>query len=545
MPAKRYPMFEFNQRKQREHWNRIDQFNGDFQAFSNFVKDPTNADHKQFGPYAMAQVTEFYPEVEREVGPGPARPGSFMIFLDQGPGQNFVSLSRRSDDFYLVWSCWESEETAMSVRRTKGIVTDSSSSDPGKEADVIMMAAVLGLAADYIAATKKPLQFDMDPLEASSPQEQTKTALFNTTVLKMDAAVAAYLTRKKLAPNHLHAGLSPGYWQGAMIMGVYVLAGQETPQPEHPGTIASPLTAPVLSVKGKALWDKIRTVSPMTPQYTGRGAYTGFVDNKNTVGNTDPVGPRSTVRMVAPAPGDEASTVVPYPRWLPPGDHPVWNPRERKGTNTYVPWGLIGGDKATQDPTSTNDSHATNLAEQIELEMRDKYGMVFASDPTMNDIATYTHGMIQAIYKAYALGPSCAPYEIAVGDQTKKMASCLPCTLFMHAAGYPPSSIHLGSGESWAPLYAPYNPNGCTESNEFGVIRDLNNAWYDKCLAWLKTGLEILDDAHITADNKASRDAVLDYLKTHEAEPTLGGVLILDALTLHDSELNRISRTLQ
>jgi hypothetical protein len=57
--------------------------------------------------------------------------------------------------------------------------------------------------------------------------------------------------------------------------------------------------------------------------------------------------------------------------------------------------------------------------------------------------------------------------------------------------------------------------------NELGVVRDLNNAWYARCLEWLKMGLEILDDAYITADHKASRDAVLDYLKTHDTEPTL------------------------
>jgi hypothetical protein len=432
----------------------------------------------------------------------------------------------------------------MSLRRTKGVVTDSASSDPGKEADVIMTAAALGLAGDYIATTKSPLQYDMDPLDANNPKEQPKTALFNTTVSKMDAAVAAYLTKKNRAPSQVRGGLSPGYWQGAMIMGVYVLAGREQPKPARPSDVASPLAAPVLSVKGQALWDKIRTVSPSTPQYTGRGAYTGFVDNKNTVGNTDPVGPRSTVRMVAPAPGVEAPTIVPHSRWLPPDGHALWNPRRRKGANGYVPWGLIGGDKATQDPTP-DATRATNLADQIELEMRGKYGMVFTSEPTETDIATYTHGMIQAIYKAYALGPSCEPYEIAVGDQTKKMASCLPCTLFMHAAGYPPTSIHLGSGESWAPLYAPYNPNGPTEPNELGVVRDLNNAWYARCLEWLKMGLEILDDPHITADHKASRDAVLDYLKAHASEPTLGGVLILDAVTVHDAELNRISRTLR
>jgi hypothetical protein len=83
------------------------------------------------------------------------------------------------------------------------------------------------------------------------------------------------------------------------------------------------------------------------------------------------------------------------------------------------------------------------------------------------------------------------------------------------------------------------------EPNEPGIVRDLNNAWYTRCLEWLKMGLDILDDAHITADHKASRDAVLDYLKTHDNEPTLGGVLILDAVTVHDAELNRISRTLR
>jgi hypothetical protein len=120
--------------------------------------------------------------------------------------------------------------------------------------------------------------------------------------------------------------------------------------------------------------------------------------------------------------------------------------------------------------------------------------------------------MIQAIYKAYALGPSCAPYEIAVGDETKKMASCLGCTLFMYAVGYPPTSIHLGSAESWAPLYSPYNPNGPTEPNEPGVIRDLNNSWFARCREWLAIGLDVLDDAHIAASHRSSRDAVIAFM---------------------------------
>jgi hypothetical protein len=160
--------------------------------------------------------------------------------------------------------------------------------------------------------------------------------------------------------------------------------------------------------------------------------------------------------------------------------------------------------------------------------MRDTFGMVFTAEPTINDIAGYTHGMIQAIYKAYSLGPSCTPYEIAVGDQTKKMASCLPCTLFMVATGYPPTSIHLGRGESWVPLYEPYNPGGRTEANELAVVRDLNNA----------------DDDHITPDHKACRDAARAYMASNNAK-TIAGTLVMDAVSVHDVDTDRINRTLR
>src|SRR5262245_63297257 len=84
------------------------------------------------------------------------------------------------------------------------------------------------------------------------------------------------------------------------------------------------------------------------------------------------------------------------------------------------------GDAAGKDPVAPNPTGAPNLSDQTTLEMSDRYLMVFNGEPTVDDVASYTHGMIQAIYKAYSLGPSCTPYEIAVGDQTKKMASCLP-----------------------------------------------------------------------------------------------------------------------
>jgi hypothetical protein len=431
----------------------------------------------------------------------------------------------------------------MQFRSTLGIFTDAT--DPHKDADVIMTAAALGLAADYIAKKKKPIQFDQDP---TTPVLQADA--FNKTVAKMDAAVAAYLKKEKLEPG-VKAGTSPGYTQGAVIMGVYTLAGQTRPES---------ISKPELSPAGLDLWKNIAVLSPLAgEQYTGWGAYTGFVDNKNTDPGVphNPIGPRSTIRQTAPAAGIPAPTEAPHPRWLPPSKSPLWTARKRKVEGTFVPWGLISGDKAAEPAHPGHQSKATNLADQETWEMQNVFKMPFAGNVTNADIATYVHGMIQAIYKAYTLGPSCVPYEIAVGDKTKKMASCLACTLFMYASEYPPTSTHLGRAESWAPQYAPYNPPGpgqppsaLGEFNELAVIRDLNNRWYEKCLEWLLKGVAILDDDHIAPDHKESRNALKTYLDDH-ADPvkggddTVAGVLVLDALTVHDTEINRLTRTLK
>ena len=422
------------------------------------------------------------------------------------------------------------DAAVQSFRATKGIVSDLDTSDPKKEADVIVTAAALGFAASYIQEGD-PIQFDMDPLEA---QVAGKLPAFEAVVGKIDRAIADYLKKNKLEPaDSVHAGLCPGYTRGAVIVGVYKLAGQSAPPS---------ISAPTLSAKGQALYDKIKNEDPSIVQYTGRGAYTGFVDNHNTEENTDPVGPRPTARFVVRPSRPETG---PHPRWLPAHGSALWSARERKGAKgSYVPWGLIMGDAAGKDPAQPNATGATNLADQTTMEMRDKFGMVFVGEPEVADIAAYTHGMIQAIYKAYSLGPSCTPYEIAVGDLTKKMASCLPCTLFMVAAGYPPTSTHLGRGESWAPLYQPYNPGATAEPHEHGVIRDLNNSWYDKCAEFVTLGLKILDDEHIAPDHKTSRDAVRAYLDANKGSATVAGTIMLDALTLHDSETERINRTL-
>jgi len=134
----------------------------------------------------------------------------------------------------------------MPFRRTNGIVTDSDLSDPKKEADVIMTAAALGFAASYVK-NGTPIRFDMDP----KYQAEDFTGL-QAVVAKIDKAVVDYLKKNNLEPaGRVNAGLAPDYSKGAVIMGVYELANQLAP---------ISVSDPVLSVKGQALYDKIKNL---------------------------------------------------------------------------------------------------------------------------------------------------------------------------------------------------------------------------------------------------------------------------------------------
>ncbi|HFS0803663.1 TPA: hypothetical protein ACHYZ4_003453 [Pseudomonas aeruginosa] len=448
----------------------------------------------------------------------------FVICVDEGGEHIFVSLVVAELDAVLLWSI--PARRSKVFRRTMGIVTEDG--NPEVEADVIMTAAALGFAVGYIKDTGLPIQFDMDPLDfVSNPGKGRK---FRETVGKMSVAINSYLNKNKLSSVGVNVGLSPGYNPGFVIMGVYKAAGKKPPKT---------ISAPELSKKGKELWERIRTLS--VAQYTGRGAYTGFVDNKNTEGNTDPIGPLSTARFRAPTPYMLMTPT--HPRWLPSSESPLWKNRRRLDKESYVPWGMIGGERANK-LASEPCCEGLNEADFITVSMRNA-GMVFVNDIGKDDVAMYTHGMIQAIYKAYDLGPNCEPYEVAVGDLTKKMASCLTCAFFMYATGYQPTSIHLGRGESWAPLYFPYNVNGSADCCGVQVVWDLNNAWYSKCLEWVRIGLNVLDDAHISPSHRVSRDAVSLYLDKFLTDPTVGGTLVLDAVTIHASESDRISRALK
>lgn len=226
--------------------------------------------------------------------------------------------------------------------------------------------------------------------------------------------------------------------------------------------------------------------------YRGPGAYSGFVDDP--LGNTASLS--CTARFNVPRDSDGS-------RWRRAGQ--------------AGPWGLI-------QPESPD--------------------MVVPTQTDHDGVAGYTHGMINAIYTAVARGPWCTPFEIAVGTRTTKLASCVPCALFMYAAGYPPSAIHLGRGDSWLPRF-PQSPNHHDYSPRVDeAIRSTNIRWQLECRQHLELGSRLLSTAPLTQLHRARRE-LLD-LRLQEASDDIGagGNLLLDACTVHGRVADHVTAVL-
>ncbi|MGH3624049.1 MAG: hypothetical protein ACRDQ5_20035, partial [Sciscionella sp.] len=207
-------------------------------------------------------------------------------------------------------------------------------------------------------------------------------------------------------------------------------------------------------------------------------------------------------------------------RWLPPRFRYVDKDVE-KGNQGTLPWGLITGVAKLEG------------------------GMVQQPFAGGGGLVGYTHGMIQAIYESVATGPWCTPFEIAVGEHTTKMASCLPCSLFMYAAGYPPTAIHLGRGESWIPFY-PKNRGDKDYSEPVDeAIRMINDRWYLQCTQHLELGVKILTSNPTLAKSHVERFTLLcGVVEENAQEKTLAANLLLDAVTVHGHDVQRVNRAL-
>ncbi len=260
-----------------------------------------------------------------------------------------------------------------------------------------------------------------------------------------------------------------------------------------------------------------------TTVYQGRGAYTGLVENP-IVANTHLY---PTMRV--------AANVTERP-W--PGK-----------SDDY--WGLISPENNPKINLSTNPAEGMGPL------------------PTGTDTSVkigYVHGMCSAISHCIDEGPWATPYEMTTGSSTTKLASCFPCTTFMYSSGFPPSSIHLGRGESWLP---PRNSARLEVKPSLGtplstdcdgdICGNLSKRWHREIYQQLQLGSVVLSQPRvaelIAQDNvlaaKALKAELRLYGKSSESPApqftieSQGGSLFLSALSVHDSEVNRLKRCFQ
>ncbi len=79
----------------------------------------------------------------------------------------------------------------------------------------------------------------------------------------------------------------------------------------------------------------------------------------------------------------------------------------------------------------------------------DNIGAIDASC-ACNQVFASVHGMTRSMIKYLANSDSKKVYlELALGADTSKVASCIPCSIFMSANGMPATATHLGRGDNW------------------------------------------------------------------------------------------------
>lgn len=412
---------------------------------------------------------------------------------------------------------WNTGKSILGTGDTRG--------DVEREADVILTAAFLGMTL-FQNEKKQGLAWRVDidvntdlgkNRDGRTSDDRKYMKALNDVCSKVNQVVRTQLDKDV---GGVSWGLTPTFGRGGMICaGKGAEDEYEKVNPAYARTAYSYLTA-----SQQASEDNQRAEE----MYIGRGAYCGLVvdDDGNAVSAMSTI--CTALNPDTPGVGD---------RWKPAADADVriaQYPNDRENAT----WGIIG-----------------SVALQATLRQQ---GMRFfpqdAGVPVPlnkdKDIAGYTHGMIRCIYETVRIGQGTA-FEMAIGTNTFKLASCLSCSSFMMANGVDASSSHLGRGESWVPYYSgeSHNPSYFADGLKGGLNAaiDLCNRRYaefmHQCLrdgvAAMKKSLTWVEKKH-----QPALDALDKKLQTSEKSNTVARDLYLDAMTFHKSDAERLNDTL-
>lgn len=404
---------------------------------------------------------------------------------------------------------WNKHESILSTGKTK--------QDVEREADVIFTAAFIGMTIWQNQTKKKAWRVDMEPNLDGNTTREERTQDDLKSMKNHNEACSKVNYVVKLHNPQLHGvvwGLTPWFNRGGMICaGEGAKTEYAQTDEKYRKTAFAYLTAPQKSVSGSQRSNEM---------YVGRGAYCGLVLDKE--GNA--VTAMSTIRTTLTEHTPDIGS-----RWSPPMDADVWVGHVQD--HGYA-WGMIN-----------------NVATQIRCQEQGMRFFPVGGQPQPGiEIVGYTHGMIRCIYETVRMGEGTA-FEMSIGTDTFKLASCLSCSSFMMANGVDASSSHLGAGESWVPYYSAESHNASHYQGKMPIEKALvqcNNNYATCMHDWMTVGAAAMAAAEKTnwveVNHKDSLAKLLERLKTSQKSNTVARDLYLDAMTYHKKDVLRLTGSL-
>lgn len=407
----------------------------------------------------------------------------------------------------------------MSWNNTESILgTGKAKQDVEREADVIFTAAFIGMTIWQNQTRKRAWRVDMEPNLDSNTTREERTQDDLKSMKNHNDACSKVNYVVKVHDQKLQGvtwGLTPWFNRGGMICaGEGAKTEYGKTDENYRNTAFTYLTAPQKAVSGNQRSNEM---------YVGRGAYCGLVLDKSGNAITAMSTIRTTLNEKTPGIGD---------RWSPPTDADVWI--GHKGDNKYA-WGMIN-----------------NVAMQIRCQEQGMRFFPVGTQPQPGiEIVGYTHGMIRCIYEVVRIGEGATAFEMSIGTDTFKLASCLSCSSFMMANNVDASSSHLGAGESWVPYYSAesHNPSHYQGKIMIGeALTQCNNNYAAHMHEWMTTGAAAMAEAEktnwIEENHKKALAKLSERLKTSQKTNAVARDLYLDAMTYHKKDVLRLTSTL-
>ncbi|MFV8754994.1 hypothetical protein ACNOYE_30970 [Nannocystaceae bacterium ST9] len=423
-----------------------------------------------------------------------------------------------------------------------------------KEADAIVTATVIGFAATR-ALLSQPFSFDMQDADKPTAgddfaREVAKWDMLLDAVSHVLGGLHHLVAHNAFADNLRLADIRDAVQDGvAPTTGAISNQGRDSTITGRPGGA---------SLEAARRWRRtwMPPIEGAEPEYAGRGAYTGVCDDPLRLDcwlNYAVEPDRSTLANLATREFGENLVLVPevkpldrYPTKmlkLAPNDLERFRPAD---DSTWL------AAKQKDDPEKAAELMFGEIHSSNEKDPPIGFGV--ANDPQAKLIG-YVHGMCQAVVESTKRGPWCVAHEHAIGLATTKLASCFACTTYMYAAGFPPSSCHLGRGESWVP------PPEDGDAGAALLTKSINSRWHIECAHYLLLGARLLHEyfrgdglehpnneyAPIVASIAGILDGdsiALTLTRDLARLVTIGGNLFLDALVHHDSDYVRMMNVL-